>query len=295
MPHQLPDSMLPGERLEVGEFLVSPNGRFRLYFENDGYLFLWGYHKRTGKYPMWGSGNAGGGPGTKFDLPVRGNGVLVRPDGQRPIVVHPNFSNVDNHRLVLQDDGNFVLYGIRNGNTFAQWSSGTALTVPSGGLVVPNTCTVEIKAGTIALDTATGDGDVLNNSGSDVGITDDTNFKMIPAGGAANFYQAGEVRIETIQYDFPSLHDDGLPQTQQQRVDHNTADALPRLSRGTDGRFHAKVISGFQLRVSPLLDPVAPPSDDGIDFRVLLEESGRTSLTNYGALAGNLIDVRTLR
>jgi hypothetical protein len=103
-----------GERLTAGQFLVSPNQRYRMIMQADGNLVVYG---PSG--PNWGRGNA-----------VPGSSVVNRYDGDIVVASSPT-AKATWHTgtsfpfaggagdLVLQDDGNLVLY--RNGT--ASWAS----------------------------------------------------------------------------------------------------------------------------------------------------------------------------
>jgi hypothetical protein len=117
-------TLLTGERLSPGQFLVSPNQQYRMVVQADGNLVVYGPVR-----PNWASGNA-----------VAGSSLVNRPDGDMVVALSPTAKATWHTgtsfpwaggagQLVMQDDGNLVLY--RNGA--AAWASlvpGTWRTTP---------------------------------------------------------------------------------------------------------------------------------------------------------------------
>jgi len=96
--------------LYKGEFIQSPNGRYKLVLQTDGNLVL--YDK---KKAMWSTGTNGKNV-KKLVMQSDGNLVLYGTNGP---VWATNTSGNRGAYLILQDDGNLVIYK-------AVWSSSTA-------------------------------------------------------------------------------------------------------------------------------------------------------------------------
>lgn len=107
------DQLRPGQRLTVGQKLVSANKQYSLLFQKDGNLVLY-----KGAHPYW-TTNTGGRGGTHAEM---------QPDGNFVLYTAANVPVWDTHSyghggayLAMQDDGNLVVqYG-----TNAVWSSET--------------------------------------------------------------------------------------------------------------------------------------------------------------------------
>lgn len=99
-----PSILLPGEELEPGEALTSPDGRHTLLVLDDGDVVLLGPDAST----RWSAGTHE--PGSTLDLHEDGNLVVTDPDGRwewrTRTAGHPGAS------LSVQDDGNVVLYAV---------------------------------------------------------------------------------------------------------------------------------------------------------------------------------------
>jgi hypothetical protein len=111
MVSAMPRSILKTSQiLYQGEFLQSPNGKFKLVLQTDGNLVLY-----EGEKALW-SSETNGKNVKKLVMQSDGNLVLYSPNGP---VWATNTSGNPGAYLVLQDDGNLVIYR-------AIWSTGTA-------------------------------------------------------------------------------------------------------------------------------------------------------------------------
>ena len=112
-----PDSELTaGDTLEPGQSLVSPKGKFRLVLQPDGNLV----EIKAGKGPVWASGTRGD---NRVTLDASGDLVVHRASSEDASAGKTQWStktDVPGARLVIQDDGNLVLYA----GTIAVWSRG---------------------------------------------------------------------------------------------------------------------------------------------------------------------------
>ena len=106
------DTLTSGGELTSGQSLHSPSFRHRLVVQPDGNLVQY-----DGGRPVWWTGTYAG-RGTSLDLQTDGNLVLHSPAGAALWHTRTYGSGAAN-RLVVQDDGNVVLYA---GNR-ALWSS----------------------------------------------------------------------------------------------------------------------------------------------------------------------------
>jgi len=106
---QARDSLAVGQTLYRGNILISPNGHFKLNFQNDGNLVLY-----EGTQAIWSSGTQNKG-GQRLVMQRDGNLVMYGPNGP---VWATNTSGNPRSFLKLQDDGNLVIY-------HPVWSTGT--------------------------------------------------------------------------------------------------------------------------------------------------------------------------
>ena len=110
------NTLYPGEQLNPGEQLTSPNGRYVLVMQADGNLVE--YDAGT---PVWAS-NTNGHPGSDFEAQSDGNFVVYGP-GHLPLWAS-NTSGRPGSVLKIQDDRNIVIYA--PGNT-PVWATGTGI------------------------------------------------------------------------------------------------------------------------------------------------------------------------
>jgi nucleoid-associated protein YgaU len=96
------DRLNPGQQLNAGQQLASPNGRFELSLRGDGNLVL-----SDAGGEVWSSGTAGTGA-VRASMQTDGNFVLYTTD-DRP-VWSTRTNGHANASLTLQDDRNLVLY-----------------------------------------------------------------------------------------------------------------------------------------------------------------------------------------
>jgi hypothetical protein len=118
LPADTPSNLIPGERLQPGQVITSPNGRFRFAMQTDGNLVL---------YAPWGAIWASGTNGRTVTTAVmQGDGNLVLYNGTQPVWHSQTHGNAGAF-LQVQDDGNVVIYAW-DGQAYgrALWSTGTA-------------------------------------------------------------------------------------------------------------------------------------------------------------------------
>jgi hypothetical protein len=108
--------------LNPGQCLTSPSGRYQLIMQSDGNLVL--YDVSSGG-STW-SSNTANNPGAFLEFEGSALGV-ANPANTQWLFYVPNSSSTPNPALVLQDDGNLVLYayGAGGGSPSAVWSTGT--------------------------------------------------------------------------------------------------------------------------------------------------------------------------
>lgn len=95
------------EHLSAGQFLVSPNQRFRMIMQGDGNLVVYGPNG-----PNWSSGT--GVPNSRVVLTDIGNLVVAASPTSKALwntgAVIPFATSSNRFQLVMQDDGNLVVY-----------------------------------------------------------------------------------------------------------------------------------------------------------------------------------------
>jgi VCBS repeat-containing protein len=98
------DTLKSGQWLEVGKYLQSANGRYRLYMQGDGNLVL--YDEAQNHKALWASGTNGR-PGAAAVM--QGDGNLVVYQGSTG-VWSSKTNGWNGGQLSLQSDGNLVIY-----------------------------------------------------------------------------------------------------------------------------------------------------------------------------------------
>jgi len=117
----LQDQLEPGETLLPGQSKISNGNVTRLDFRRDGNLVL--TNMQTGQQ-TWSSNTPGSGAAT---LAMQGNGPLVLQDSQGNSIWSVGPMNVKKAHLVVQDDGNLVIYkDNKTDSKHAVWSSQTS-------------------------------------------------------------------------------------------------------------------------------------------------------------------------
>ena len=108
------NTLYPGERLNPGEALTSPNGRYTLVMQSDGNLVEF-----DADIPVWASNTRI--PGSDFEAQADGNFVVDAPGD---IAVWASGTSHPDIVMILQDDRNIVIYTPGN---VAVWTSNTAI------------------------------------------------------------------------------------------------------------------------------------------------------------------------
>ena len=104
----------PGQTLAAGRRLHAPTRPVTLVMQADGDLVL----LKSGAETLWSAGTAGKGA-THAEMRTGGNLALV---GSRKVVWQTKTNGHRGARLVVQDDGNLVVYGA---DRSVVWQSGT--------------------------------------------------------------------------------------------------------------------------------------------------------------------------
>jgi lysophospholipase L1-like esterase len=110
--------LLPGQGLKRDQPLVSCDGRFTLYLQDDSNLVLY-----FGQSPIWAS-NTGGKNAAEFAFLADGNVVLY--DSAGTALFQTNTAGLQSTSLLVQNDGNVVVYdGPPSGPNHALFATGT--------------------------------------------------------------------------------------------------------------------------------------------------------------------------
>ena len=129
------DRLSPGQRINGGETLTSPNGRYTVAMETDGNLVMYDVDK-----PVWGTNTAGSGANI---TEMRDDGDLViYHEGDKPAWT----SRTRGHEgavLALQDDRDLVVYAA-DGKKL--WSSRTFVASSADTAVPPTRSAPSAKA-----------------------------------------------------------------------------------------------------------------------------------------------------
>ena len=117
-------SQLPTGLVEPGACLVSPNQQYELIMQTDGNLVL--YYQTSGS-PEWASGTENN-PGAFFR--VQDNGYMAVLNSANSVQLwapgEPWVGSTVNPVLVVQDDGNVVLYNVQSASVAVLWATNTA-------------------------------------------------------------------------------------------------------------------------------------------------------------------------
>ena len=112
------DALLQGEQLGRGEQLLSNNGCFRLIMQGDGNLVLYGNTMK----PIWNAASVG--PADKTIMQNDGNLVVYKPNMEVVWAAHPpDRQGLTDFRLIVQDDGNTVIYANKGSQVIPIWAT----------------------------------------------------------------------------------------------------------------------------------------------------------------------------
>jgi hypothetical protein len=209
MSHQKPDQLQFGESLEIGDFLISADQRFRLYMETGGILRLYGYRTDLGRKAMF-----------ERALPS----VLGRPTANHAALVLDAFglyienldlpevpgeplanvtmvggpydpgADMSKYFLVIQSDGNLVVYAGGAPSLIVIWAAATNVAEPAK-YIPPNTTIAEVTVGTLVLDTASATNIISNPTAQVSGAKDSSQYVMLPPTNGQVGVTAGDVTI----------------------------------------------------------------------------------------------------
>lgn len=112
-PRTSVDALEPTGRLVLQQSLVSADGRFRFELQRDGNLALW-----FGSSLLW-AANTYGTQATFLAMQANGNLVLYGPGGS---LIWQSGTSGPGARLILQNDGNLVIYS----GSMPLWATGTS-------------------------------------------------------------------------------------------------------------------------------------------------------------------------
>jgi hypothetical protein len=253
MTTQKPDQLHLGESLNVGDSLTSQDGRFMLFLENDGGLRLYGYRVDNGRQLSWqmppNQFAANPNPNASFHFDQSGLYVqYATPVATTVASSLHSFSggqDLSNVFLVVQSDGNLVLYAAGGPQLVVLWASGTdlhSITTTPSRYIAPRRPIVEFAApGVVAV---TGGGVLQNKTGVDIGARDNNTYVAIAIGGSVPIAQVGTVTVSLNTYN---------PPLTGQAPDSNTglsADATPESYQLQHVGYVLEVTPAIQLSLS---------------------------------------------
>jgi len=135
-------SVLTPGVLNQGGCLRSPNGRYELAMQTDSNLVLYDESNPASPVALWALGKSF--PTTPhLRLTANGTLAMVFPNGGWSWSATPSTTGTPNPALVMQNDGNVVLYGDATGGAgaYAVWSTGTVQSSQTtGGYPTLATC-----------------------------------------------------------------------------------------------------------------------------------------------------------
>ncbi len=122
---QSPDTLVNGSSIEAGGCLMSPSGKYRLTMQTDDNLVLYYTGASGSPDALWASTTDKGFPGAMATLGLTGN-LTVTAAASNGSVSWSSSSYAQNTELVLQTDGNAVIYSLTNPlHPDPIWATGT--------------------------------------------------------------------------------------------------------------------------------------------------------------------------
>jgi len=104
------------QALNIGQFITSADGRYRLFMQDDGNLVLYSINRA-----LWSSGTAGR-PAVKVIM--QGDGNLVLYDAQNKAYWASGTAGRGVSSLIMQSDGNLVIYDSSGHPTWVSYTNG---------------------------------------------------------------------------------------------------------------------------------------------------------------------------
>ena len=258
------DRLTLGKELHPGEFIVSEDGRFRLYLKENGYLVAFAYSPEGGVQRYWENGTSAGPNAVArfeyYEYPQRSqywpalalhneNGARVWQSGANAMYFPRLWEALF---CVIGRDGNIVVYAdSRNHQNVVRsvWASDSYRRWNRELAVQPNTTIVHMPSpGSLVLDPNGGNYDIANTGSRQIGVAQGTEYRSIPAGESIPVAIPSTVSISTTQYVFDDLR---APNgTMPERIGNNDALA-PAPASGERGRI--EVSNGGRLRLTGFL------------------------------------------
>lgn len=189
------DTLHPGEVLDNGKSLRSADGRFWLVMQPDGNLVVYCYTAQSTRIPLWDSDTVGSGGGSRELLMHEQGYIQLTGTGwYRPIraffpagSIRPG--GTPGSRLVMQDDGNLVIYAPDNQPT---WASDTVQPSRDKQLIPPNTLVIAVDNGQID---PLVDRELVNNTGERVAVRDGRSYVDLQPDERVSISETGQLAI----------------------------------------------------------------------------------------------------
>jgi len=197
-----------GQKLRVGQSLVSQDSRFALHLQPDGNLVLYFYQRSPQKIlPVWATGTDSFGKDAYIYMDPDGIPKIYNSDGREfPFATHLN--PTPGSRFILQNNGDLVLYrkgptGPRN----AAWHTETYADADNTTrFVIPNALSVELNNANIGA----GGQLIINETDALIGVHNGNEFTAVSPNTSIEFVPTGKLNIKASIYSYDHANPDAV-------------------------------------------------------------------------------------
>ncbi len=229
MPHRDSDRLNYRETMLPGEVLISTDGRFRLYFEDDGHLRLYGYRTDSGRMPQEIAAPfpAPGPVHPSFELRFDQEGLYIAPGLGYLVGPYGSGRDISDFFFVVQSDGNVVVYA-GGGPTLIVIKPWNTMVTEPAKYVPPSTPIAEVTTGTLVLNPSSANNVIVNMLPQVSGAHDGLQYVAMPPNGQVGIAAvAGAVAVVESVYVFDQLQGTGPSSPPQRHTRDMPGDAVP--------------------------------------------------------------------